>query len=164
MFFNTFTETCAPQQVNVLTEFIVLNVILLSQQKYSSNVVEKCLSQASKQVKQNALALICTRPSQWVLFNFWHRRFVFITFSLPFSLPFSYYQINYLIINSKFMSHVINLRFVSFFQMVKAFFPWFVCKLRRTKIDRSRIWRTNLYITSKIGTILQWNATSCLWS
>lgn len=64
MFFNNFTETCAPQQVNVLTQIIVDNVILLSQQKYSSNVVEKCLSQASEQMRQNALALICTRPAQ----------------------------------------------------------------------------------------------------
>lgn len=63
-----FAESCAPQQVNGLSEFILGQIVVLSQQKYASNVVEKCLSTATDQKKQETLGILCERPPEYVSF------------------------------------------------------------------------------------------------
>lgn len=67
MFFFSFfflTEYGSQSDRNRLVEFIVQNVVVLSQQKYASNVVEKCLNNATLQMKNIILLTICNRKSE----------------------------------------------------------------------------------------------------
>lgn len=90
---NFFTGSCAPQQVNGLTECILGQIVVLSQQKYASNVVEKCLSAATEQTKQNTLEILCERPPEYVFFCHCQKIFrtclvtsIFLIFLLIFSI------------------------------------------------------------------------------
>ncbi|XP_055307464.1 pumilio homolog 2-like [Sitodiplosis mosellana] len=59
-------QYCAPDEKARLVEFIVTHVVLLAQQKYSSNVVEKCLANASQTMQDHAMFIICNRQSEAV--------------------------------------------------------------------------------------------------
>lgn len=57
---------CSPPDINSLAQFIVENLVLLAQQKYASNVVEKCLDSVSWQIRELALQTICNLNSEYV--------------------------------------------------------------------------------------------------
>lgn len=61
------TGCCAPQQVNALTAHVMNNFVALSQLKYASNVVEKCLVKASPEMIRSAMNEILVKPAEWVL-------------------------------------------------------------------------------------------------
>lgn len=57
--FNFISECCAEDMRNYMIEFVLKDVIFLSANKYSSNVVEKCVRLATPLQQKQAMDLIC---------------------------------------------------------------------------------------------------------
>lgn len=53
-----------PNVQTYLIEYVLENVILMSEQKYSSNVVEMCIDFATVQQREHAVDLICSHEAR----------------------------------------------------------------------------------------------------